>query len=374
MEYMISGTIVYGDDFELVDGYVSIKDGIIKEVGEGKVDCVAEGIVIPSFVNAHTHIGDSVMKDVEFMTLDDLVKPPDGLKHRILKETPPNELLSAMESTIFDMILTGTGAFVDFRESGLTGARLLKEVLDGHPIDGKIFGRPAKADYNSLEEFISEIDGFGISSAIEYDLKLLDRIVSEVKRQKKQVGVHAGEKDRSDIKGAVELNPDHIVHLTKASGKDISLIEDNDIPVVVCPRSNFVTGVGKPPVSEMMDRGITVGIGTDNLMLNSANMFSEIEFLAKIFLHDDRKVFKMGTLNGAKIIHKDKEIGSILPGKKANLVVINKKSDNMRGVKNPLSGIVRRARPDDIVALVYEGNLTPKNYLFKKEAKDGYKH
>ena len=223
---------------------------------------------------------------------------------------------------------------------------------------------------NSLEDFVSEIDGLGISSAIEYDSELLDRMISEAKKQEKQIGVHAGEKDRSDIKGALDLNPDHIVHLTKATKNDLSLIKESDIPVVVCPRSNFVTGVGMPPVSQMVDQEITVGIGTDNLMLNSANMFSEIEFLAKIFLHDDRKIFKMGTLNGAKILHKEEEIGSILPGKKANLVVINKKSHNMRGVKDPLAGIVRRGRPDDIIALVYEGNLISKSYFVEKGGKE----
>lgn len=360
MEFIISGTIVYGDDFELIDGYISIKDGIIEEVGTGKVESVADGIVIPSFVNAHTHIGDSVMKDVEFMTLDELVKPPDGLKHKILEEATHDELFSAIESTIFDMILTGTGTFVDFREGGLKGARVLKEALNGHPIDGKIFGRPTKPEFDSLEDFISELDGLGISSAIEYNSELLDKIVSEAKRQKKQVGVHAGEKDRSDIKEAVEMAPDHIVHLTKASEKDLKLIKDNEIPVVVCPRSNFVTGVGMPPMSEMIDQGITVGIGTDNLMLNSANMFSELEFCAKIFLHDDRKIFNMGTLNGAKIIQRDGEIGSILPGKKADLIVLNKKSHNLRGVKNLLAGIVRRGRPDDIMTVVYGGKLISK--------------
>jgi len=57
-----------------------------------------------------------------------------------------------------------------------------------------------------------------------------------------------------------------------------------------------MTGVGLPDVLKMLDLGIAVGVGTDNVMLNSPNMFEEMQFLAKALLHDDRQVFKMCTL------------------------------------------------------------------------------
>jgi cytosine/adenosine deaminase-related metal-dependent hydrolase len=81
-------------------------------------------------------------------------------------------------------------------------------------------------------------------------------------------------------------------------------------------------------------------------------MFSEMEFLAKTAIYDDRQVFKLCTLNGAKVSGIDSELGSIKTGKKARLMILNKKSNNMQGIRNPLSSLVRRARPDDIIRMI----------------------
>jgi cytosine/adenosine deaminase-related metal-dependent hydrolase len=81
-------------------------------------------------------------------------------------------------------------------------------------------------------------------------------------------------------------------------------------------------------------------------------MFSEMEFLSKTTLYDDRQVFKLCTLNGAKILGIDKEIGSIKKGKKARLMILSKKSSNMYGIRDPVRSIVRRGRPDDIIGII----------------------
>jgi cytosine/adenosine deaminase-related metal-dependent hydrolase len=72
-ELTLSGTVVYGDEFEEMAGYVVIEDGKLKEIGEGQIESAVEGVIIPSFVNAHTHIGDSVAKEPDFMPLENLV-------------------------------------------------------------------------------------------------------------------------------------------------------------------------------------------------------------------------------------------------------------------------------------------------------------
>jgi len=102
----LSGTFVYGDDFEEKDGYIVIENGTIKEIGEGNVEAALKGIIIPSFVNAHTHIGDSVAKEPDFMPLDKLVGP-GGYKHKILGKTSPETLVSAMSDAIADIFAIG---------------------------------------------------------------------------------------------------------------------------------------------------------------------------------------------------------------------------------------------------------------------------
>ncbi len=357
-ENIISGSIIYGEDLDVIEGYVVIKEGLISEVATGEADSVLQGIVAPAFINAHTHIGDSVLKDVNFDSLEALISP-SGLKHKILSETPKDKLVASMRSSLLDMKFCGTAAFADFREGGVAGVRALKEAIIKE-IKSVILGRPD----GDVEAVLQITDGIGMSGANDYMWDYLEGVAELTKNKDKIFAIHAGESNRTDIDNALKLNPDFLVHMTYADSKDLKKVADKNIPVVVCPRSNFMTGVGlswtKPPIKEMVDLGITVAIGTDNVMLNSVNMFSEMEFVAKAFLRDDREVFTLCTLNGAKILGLDKSMGSIVEGKTAHIMIINGESNNMKGVKSPISGIVRRARPDDIKAIVVGDNLYKK--------------
>jgi cytosine/adenosine deaminase-related metal-dependent hydrolase len=346
MEQTLQGTIIYGDDFEPVDGLITIEDGIIKDIEEKKIN--ADTIIAPCFVNAHTHIGDSVIKDPPYIPLAELVQPPNGLKHRILAQTSTGDLVASMKSTIQDMIRTGTCAFMDFREGGVAGVNALNDSLSGSHIEARSFGRPVDNDMSYLDS----CDGTGLSSTSDIDNDVIQEIVRHTKGKGKKFAIHAGERDQSDILPAIGLEPDLLIHLTHVDKKKIKLIHEARIPVVVCLRSNFITGSGLPPIKKMLDEGIVVAAGTDNVMLNSVNMFSEMEFLAKTAIFDDRQVFKLCTLNGAKVSGIDSELGSIITGKKARLMVLNKKSNNMQGIRNPLSSLVRRARPDDIIRII----------------------
>jgi cytosine/adenosine deaminase-related metal-dependent hydrolase len=346
MEQTLQGTIIYGDEFEPVDGIITIEDGIIKEIEEKKIN--ADTIIAPCFINAHTHIGDSVIKDPPYLPLAELVQPPNGLKHRILAQTSTGDLVASMKATIQDMIRTGTCAFMDFREGGSAGVKALNDALSGSQIEAKSFGRPVDNDMSYLDS----CDGTGLSSTNDVKIDSIHKIVNHTKRNGKKFAIHAGERDPSDILPAIGLEPDLLIHMTHAGKKDMKLIEEENIPVVVCLRSNLLTRSGFPPIKKMLDEGILVAAGTDNVMFNSVNMFSEMEFLAKTALYDDRQVFKLCTLNGAKLYGIDCELGSIIMGKKARLMVLNKKSNNMHGIRNPLSSLVRRARPDDIIRMI----------------------
>lgn len=345
-EMLLSGTIIYGDDFLPIDGYLCIEDGLIKEVGSGKVDAEFEGIIAPRFVNSHTHIGDSVFKDPQFMPLADLVGP-GGLKHRILSETPREQLLCGMRRTLSYMIATGTFAFADFREGGVVGVELMKEALQSVPLLSRILGRP----YEGSSDIHRDCWGLGLSSTRDCDPEEIHRAVESARAGNKAVAIHAGETECDDISDALCLEPDFLVHLCSASDLSLERAAALNVPVVVCPRSNLITGAKLPNVKKMVELGVIVGVGTDNVMLNSPNMFREMEFMCKALLHDDRQVFKMCTLNGAKILGIDRLVGSISEGKEGRVMVINSKSDNMWGSADPVSSLVRRAEPTDILAV-----------------------
>ncbi|MDI3539837.1 MAG: hypothetical protein PWR29_765 [Methanolobus sp.] len=363
-EQTVYGTIIYGPEMDTIQGCVVIRDGIIREVSEEKND--SKNIIAPCFINAHTHIGDSVLKDpvlgecIDYCVkrdLNALVRPPDGLKHQVLNRTPHLELVKAMEHSIRDMLMTGTCAFADFREGGLQGVLALEEAVKGHDIECMKLGRPRNPDADTdvllreIEQLLERSQGIGMSGANDVDMKVLEQIRASTKEKRKMFAIHAGENGRSDIGKALSLDPDLLIHLTKAQAGDLKEIADRQIPVVVCPRSNFITGAGKPPVQEMLKEGIRVAVGTDNVMLNSASMFPEMEILSKVFGLEDRQVFIMCTLMGAAVLGL-KASGSILEKNEAKIMILNGNSHNLAGARNPISSIVRRGRPDDILSTI----------------------
>lgn len=354
-EYVVSGTILYGDEFEAREGYVVVSGSKIREVGFERCDSDIRGLICPAFVNAHTHLGDAIVKDPPFMPLVDLVAPPDGLKHRVLNAASPAEIAEGIRSSLGAMGRTGTCHCVDFRENGAAGARLLKGIAGPR---ATVLGRPAPGD--TIESVLAEADGTGISSTRDLPPGAAEDIAEKTKKTGKIIGIHAGELNRDDIDTAIDIMPGFLVHMTHAAAKDMKRAADNGIPVVTCPRSNAITGAGLPPLKEMREAGATLALGTDNVMLNSPDMFREMEWADKLFLHDDEFVLRMATLNGAKIARLNK--GSILPGKDADFLVFDLKSDTFKSSQNLLSTVVRRAGPDDIGYFIYEGKAWRNNY------------
>ena len=345
-EILLQGNIIYGDDFQSFEGYICIQNGIIKEVGEEHVNADLTGIICPCFVNAHVHVGDSVCKDPPFLPLSELVGP-GGMKSHRLAETSRKLLVEGMRRSLEEMVSTGTYAFADFREGGPEGVEMLQEAIQDLPLLSMILGRPSEGEIRIHESCW----GLGISSTRDFDLDLLMATVAAARGAGQAMAIHAGEAANDDISDAIRLEPDFLVHMNRATKKDMKDVASAGIPVVVCPRSNLVTGVGMPDVKQMTEEGIVLGVGTDNVMLNSPNLFDEMHLLGKALLHDDRQVFKMCTLNGAKIMGIDQRLGSIREGKEARVMVINDKSNNLWGSINPLASVVRRAEPSDILAI-----------------------
>ncbi|MDS0222179.1 amidohydrolase family protein [Haloarcula sp. S1AR25-5A] len=336
---ILEGTILTGRSFEAVEGCVVVEDGEITAVEEAAVD--SDDIIAPSFVNAHTHIGDSIAKEAgEGLSLEELVAPPDGLKHRLLRDASRDELVAAMARSLSFMAQAGTGAFIEFREGGVEGVRAIQDALAGSDLESVILGR-------ETTDAMEQADGFGASGANDSEFGAERRATREAG---KLFGIHAGEVDSSDINPALDLDPDFLVHMVHAKPLHLERVADSELPVVVCPRSNIVTDVGRPPVEELADR-TTVALGTDNVMLNSPSMFREMEFTAKLYDLSAREVLRMATVNGAEIAGLGG--GLIETGQPARLLVLDGDSDNLSGARNPVRAVVRRAGSADVRRVIY---------------------
>ncbi|ALG82564.1 amidohydrolase family protein [Halanaeroarchaeum sulfurireducens] len=335
----LSGTILRGPDFDPIAGRVVIEEGTIVAVEESAADA-SDDIVLPAFVNAHTHVGDSLAKGAgRGLDLDELVAPPDGLKHRLLREADEAETIEAMRRSLRYMQRGGTGAFLDFREGGVAGVEALREAATGLDIEVVAFGRGEPA-------VLEVAEGFGASGARDDDF---DALRAAARDAGKPFGIHAGERDAEDVDPALDLDPDHLVHMVHAEADHLDRVSETATPIVACPRSNLVTGVGLPPLRDIVDH-TTVALGTDNVMLNGPSMFREMAFAAKCCDVTDETVLRMATRNGARVAGLD---GSVIEGgAPARLLVLDGDSDNLAGAQDPVRAVVRRAGVNDVKRVV----------------------
>jgi cytosine/adenosine deaminase-related metal-dependent hydrolase len=124
--------------------------------------------VIPGFINAHTHVGDSFAKDRGLnLPISELVEPPDGLKHKLLRTASKETIISGIKTTLKEMFSSGITSFVDFRESGEEGVKILKEALIDSPINAFICGRPFP-DLEVLPKVLGVSNAIGLSSTNKY--------------------------------------------------------------------------------------------------------------------------------------------------------------------------------------------------------------
>ena len=334
----LTGTILTGESFEPIRGRVVIEDGRIAAIEE--VETSATDIILPAFVNAHTHLGDSVAKEAATgLSLEEAVAPPDSLKHRRLAAADRSDLVTAMRRTLRFMQRTGTVSCLDFRESGVLGARALRSAAQSVAIDPFVFG--------SEDESVLEVaDGFGASGANDNDFTE-QRAAAEARGV--PFAIHAGEPDPTDIEPALDLDPDLLVHMVHAESDHLERVADQSVPVAVCPRANTVLDVGRPPVRDLLDH-TTVALGTDNVMLNPPTMFREMAYTAKHFDVTAREVLRMATTAGAEIIGLD--CGVVSPGRRAALTVLDGGSDNLAGSTDPVKSVVRRATALDVERVV----------------------
>ena len=383
-------SILYGTELKYIESTdVQIKNGIFKKISkkisskEKSIDC-SNLLLIPGFINSHTHIADSIGKDLSIdADVDSKIHPMIGLKQKLLKETPKKSLSKYMKNSAKSMIKKGITTFIDFREGGLDGVLLLKSALDNIPIRCIILGRieyyntknEIKQNMSLPKEYIKQLtqllkncDGIGISGTNENSNSNLQSYA----KTKKIRAIHAAEtKDsvntskklttKSEIQRAMLLRPSFLIHMTFATKNDLKLVAKNTRGIVICPRANSSLAEGIPDISLMQKSGCNITIGTDNVMINSPDIFREMDYLWKVTMgmsqsrFDPKQILKMATVNAGKMLNQ--KIGCIKENYFADCLFINKNSLDLEPMNNVYASIVHRASENSINAVMIGGKI-----------------
>lgn len=156
------------------------------------------------------------------------------------------------------------------------------------------------------------------------------------------------------------------VHCNWAGQKEMEIFAANGVGVSHNPESSMKLAAGVAPIAQMIERGITVGLGTDGAASNNdLDMFREMDSAAKIHkvmslnptVMGARTVLQMATADGAKLLKLDHLIGSVEEGKRADIIIVDAKQPHLTPLYNCYSQLVYAARGADVKTSIIDGKI-----------------
>lgn len=377
------------------DKIVKIDDKI--DVSADKVIDGTNQFLMPGLVNTHNHISMNLFRgladDLELDTwLNDNIWPMES--HLNANYCYIGALFAAVE-----MIKSGTTTFNDmyFYMSSVAQA-IDKAGIRGVLSYGMIDFEDAEKRENEFKENIDLIkdfnntaDGritcrFGPHSTFTCSKELLERVREEANKYNVGIHIHMNEtqKEINDVIEATGMRPFEYLdslnfldsdvlaaHCVWLSDNEINILKESNVQVSHNPCSNMKLASGISPVYKLINNDINVSIGTDGVASNNnLDLFEEMKFvslLQKVNTLDPKvlpadEVFNMATINGAKALGLDNNIGSVEVGKKADLILLDKKSINMTPASNiPSSNIVYSANGSDVLTTICNGQILMEN-------------
>jgi 5-methylthioadenosine/S-adenosylhomocysteine deaminase len=354
------------------------------------------GLIMPGLINTHTHAAMACFRgladDLPLMQwLQENIFPVEA------KLTPEIVYHSTLLS-ICEMIKSGTTSFCDMylfaadvaRAADKAGMRAwIGEVLYDFPSpnygeleNGFKYTENLFARYNDHDLISITVDPHAVYTCSPDLLTRLGRMATE---KKALYVIHLSE-NQDEINTCLErygctpvihlenlnLLNDRVVadHCVMVTDDEINLMADRGVKVVHCPESNMKLASGIAPVTKMLDAGINLGIGTDGSASNNdVDMFGEMNTAAKI-----HKVATMdptamaasttihaATMGGAMVLGSAHETGSLEPGKKADLIILDLNQPHLTPIYNPVSHLVYAARGSDVIHSIINGKIVMQN-------------
>jgi cytosine/adenosine deaminase-related metal-dependent hydrolase len=379
-------------------GAVAIEGGRIAAVGTaeelGSSTHYADAAILPAFVNAHSHIeyavyagfGDSLLDFAEWIRLHTERKRRIGWDEYVaIARLGAAECLRSGVGTIGDCSFSGAAA-VAMDELGLRGVAYL-EVFGADPDEAMEQFEELRARASA---HFNERVALGVSPHAPYSISpAVYRACSELGLP---LATHISESESEvryllDGGGAWEtitwlveppgttgtrllareglLGP-HVLaaHCVVVEPDEISLLAEHDVAVAHCPRSNAYVGSGIAPLREFREAGLRVGVGTDGVSSTpSQDYFDELRAVVTMARARERRpdamtatqALELSTLGGARALGLDGTIGSLAPGKRADLAVVSLVDSPYWPVEDPAGAIVFGGSPDRVLATFVDG-------------------
>lgn len=354
-------------------------------------------LVMPGLINCHGHLAMNLFKgladDLPLMTwLEQHIWPAES------QWVTPQFVADGSKIAMAEMLLSGTTCFSDmyfFPEvvADVASQMGMRAICYGPILDFPTPYGSGSDDY--IEKILAAHDKFKHHSLIDIgfgphapytvsDEPLMKvRTLANQLNMPIQIHLHetefevmdalekTGERPSQRLDALNFWGPDvQAVHATQVNQSDIEIFNKNNVSVIHCPQSNMKLASGFCPVHALQMAGINVALGTDGAASNNdLDMLSEMQsaaLIAKAVAKDAAalpalEAIKMATINGAKALGKEDEIGSIKVGKQADLISIDFSNLASRPIYDPISSLVYSANRNQVDHVWVAGHLHVKN-------------
>lgn len=371
------------------------------ECREGKVIDAAGKLVMPGLINAHTHAYMTIHRNyADDLPFFEWLEKVDQVEQKMTEEDVYWTTLLA----IIEMLRSGTTCFTDMsiksaKEKSGPRAAAAGAVLDSGFRAVICRGLAGTADSEeSLRKFgeaVGEMDLLKGETRIRFahgphaPYSCMQDYLEKLTRSCRERGVMqhihlsesqaemegiAKEHGMTPIRYADSLGvfdvPCVVAHAVYATDEDIRILAEKKVSVATCPKSNMKLGNGFAPVQKMLDAGVNVCLGTDGCgSNNSLNMFQEMNAAALVHKGANRQVqcvdaaevLKMATMNGAKAIGFEGELGEIREGALADLILVNLNEPQFIPANNIISGLVYSSTGAEVDTVLVDGRVLMEN-------------
>jgi 5-methylthioadenosine/S-adenosylhomocysteine deaminase len=392
------------------NGFLAVRGDEIVAIGQDPAATFPKGLtaketldatgklVIPGLINGHTHVPMVLMRGLkDDVTLDDWLRkfifPAEA------RNVTEDYVHSGARLGLAEMIRSGTTTFADmyYFEDAIadeTKAAGVRGVLGETWIDFPVPDNKSVAEMAAYsEKFLKKWQGDPLihaavapHSIYTCSEKTLREAATMARKYHVPILIHVSEM-RKEFTDSIEKNgatpvqyleriellgPDVLAaHCIWTDYTDMKILAERQVGCVHNPSSNMMLASGVAPVVDQRAAGMRVGLGTDGPAgsNNDLNMMEEMDLAAKLqktYRVDPRALgakgaLEMATIEGARALHMEKQIGSLETGKKADFVVIGLDAPNAVPMFDVYSQIVYALKASDIQTVVVAGKMLLKN-------------
>jgi len=395
---------------------IAIEDSNIVAVGP-RVDGEARKVIdargcvaMPGLVNCHTHVYQSLIEGIGY----DMHFDPWNWRYLfpiVSSMEPQHAEVSALLAAL-EMIKSGTTTVSDhwylhtdfenvhrvakaFRRAGMRHHAvygLLDQTFAGERIESEYMTMVRREDalLEHAESFVHEWHGqdtttvaLGPGSTEDLSPRLMRKTVDMAAEWGLGVATHVagweevvsasykqfGMRDLEYVHSVGLTGPQAIIiHAVWLSSREIEILAETDSKVAHCPIGNMHLGYGVAPVSQMLARGVTVGLGTDGAASYTYDLFEVMKtaaMLQKVVRMDAEAVtaeeaLAMATCDGAKVLGLP-DVGSLSPGKRADLILVDFDQPHLMLTGRLVSKLAYSARGSDVVTSIINGRVVMEN-------------